>query len=172
MDAVYRRCAGYPVDTNGDSIDGTTTVTMPLGDTRTYSFSSHLYRQPDAIQETPRGGLPALTRSMDKRSLARGNGRHRIPEIGHPSSATMPRLTVLYRPIATLLLNPFNPRIHSPKQIRQIAKSIAAFGFNVPILIDEAGKVIAGHGRLLARAELGLTDVPTVELAHLSEPQK
>ena len=46
-------------------------------------------------------------------------------------------------------------RRHSKKQIRQIAASIGSFGFNVPILIDRDGNVIAGHGRLLAGRELG-----------------
>ncbi len=50
--------------------------------------------------------------------------------------------------------------------------SISAFGFTNPILVDEAGGLIAGHGRLLAAKELGLAEVPTIELAGLTEPQK
>ena len=57
---------------------------------------------------------------------------------------------IVYRPIDQLKPDPANPRRHSKKQIRQIANSIEAFGFNVPILIDRDGNVIAGHGRLLA----------------------
>jgi DNA modification methylase len=67
--------------------------------------------------------------------------------------------------------DPANPRCHSRKQIRQIAESIRVFGFNVPILIDREGKVIAGHGRLLACRELGITEVPTLCLAHLTQTQ-
>jgi len=89
-----------------------------------------------------------------------------------PPPAAMRRLSVVYQPVAKLTSNPLNPRVHSPKQIRQIAKSIAAFGFNVPILIDESGQVIAGHGRLLACQELGITVVPTVALSHLNASQK
>ena len=48
--------------------------------------------------------------------------------------------------------DPANPRRHSKKQVRQIADSIRVFGFNVPVLIDRDGSVIAGHGRLLAAA--------------------
>ena len=47
-----------------------------------------------------------------------------------------PRLAVTYRPIAELKLDPRNPRCHAPKQIRQIAQSLTAFGFLVPVLVD------------------------------------
>ena len=57
---------------------------------------------------------------------------------------------------------PSNARQHSAKQIRQIAKSIETFGFNVPVLIEADGKVIAGHGRLLAAKRLGWTEIPTI----------
>ena len=60
------------------------------------------------------------------------------------------RLTVVNRPIGTLTLDPKNPRLHSHQQIRQIAHSIEAFGFNVPVLVDGQLKVIAGHGRVFA----------------------
>jgi DNA modification methylase len=80
-------------------------------------------------------------------------------------------MSVAYRRIEELKPDPTNPRLHSKKQIRQIANSIAAFGFNVPILIDREGKVRAGHGRLLACGELGITEVPTLCLDHLSPGQ-
>src|SRR5262249_11898107 len=56
-------------------------------------------------------------------------------------------------------------------QIRQIAKSISVFGFNVPILVDREGHVIAGNGRLLACHELRIDEVPTVGLDHLTPAQ-
>jgi DNA modification methylase len=67
--------------------------------------------------------------------------------------------------------NPKNPRIHSEKQIRQLAESIRAFGFNTPILVDSGLKVIAGHGRVQAAELLGMKLVPTIRLEHLSPPQ-
>lgn len=67
--------------------------------------------------------------------------------------------------------DPRNPRIHSPRQIKQIAKSIQAFGFNVPILADRDGKILAGHGRYLAAQQLGLAEVPVIQLEHLSTEQ-
>src|ERR1700730_16251225 len=81
------------------------------------------------------------------------------------------RLSVVYRRIDDLKPDPANPRLHSKKQIRQIANSIEVFGFIVPSLIDCDGKVIAGHGRLLACRELGITEGPTLRLDHLSPAQ-
>ena len=75
------------------------------------------------------------------------------------------RVSVFYRAIEDLKLDPKNPRLHSPRQIRQIARSIEAFGFNVPVLIDANLKVIAGHGRILACQQIGRTEVPTIRLS-------
>ncbi len=80
-------------------------------------------------------------------------------------------ISIVYRAIDQLKLDPANPRLHSKKQIRQIANSIETFGFNVPILIDGNDQTIAGHGRLLAACTLGMTDVPTVCLDHLTPAQ-
>jgi ParB-like chromosome segregation protein Spo0J len=65
-----------------------------------------------------------------------------------------------------------NARAHSPKQIRQIAESIQAFGFNNPILLDEKGEILAGHGRLEAAKLLDLKEVPTLRISHLSAAEK
>jgi len=80
-------------------------------------------------------------------------------------------LAVVWRRIETLRPDPANPRLHSPKQIRQVTRSIGAFGFNVPILVDRTLRIIAGHGRLLAAQELGWREVPTILLDHLSEAE-
>lgn len=81
-------------------------------------------------------------------------------------------LAVLYRRIESIKPDAGNPRSHKPPQIAAIARSIKTFGFNVPLLVDEAGRLIAGHGRLAAATKLGLSEVPTIELGHLSEPQR
>ena len=62
------------------------------------------------------------------------------------------RLAVRYEPIMALRLDPQNPRLHSRKQVLQIANSIASFGFNVPVLIDAEQSVIVGHGRFWRRS--------------------
>src|SRR6266850_1593153 len=87
------------------------------------------------------------------------------------SSKRSLNLRIVYRRIEELKPDPANARWHSGKQIRQIAESIRVFGFNVPILVDRDGKVIAGHGRLLACRELGITEVPTLCLDHLTPAQ-
>lgn len=65
-----------------------------------------------------------------------------------------------------------NSRTHSDAQVSQIAASIKEFGFTNPILIDETGGIIAGHGRVLAAQKLGLKAVPVITLSHLSETQR
>jgi hypothetical protein len=65
-----------------------------------------------------------------------------------------------------------NPRTHSRKQIQQICESIKRFRFCNPILIDQADQILAGHGRLEAAKLLGLTNVPTLRLSHLSPADK
>ena len=76
------------------------------------------------------------------------------------------------RPIESIKPNPRNARTHSKKQIKQIARSKKQFGFINPIIIDESGMVLAGHGRLEAARLLGLKEVPVVEISHLSEIEK
>jgi len=75
-------------------------------------------------------------------------------------------------PVANLRPYPRNARTHSQKQIAQIAASIRTFGFNNPVLIDEDGVIIAGHGRVAAAISLGIETVPVIRLDHMSEAQK
>ena len=81
-------------------------------------------------------------------------------------------LSIEFVSTSSLIPNKRNPRIHRDKQLQQIADSIKAFGFNVPLLVDSSLQVIAGHGRLMASKLLGLTKVPIIRLEHLSEHQK
>jgi hypothetical protein len=76
--------------------------------------------------------------------------------------------------LAVDTLRPYagNARTHSKKQIRQIANSIQRFGFCNPVLIDHHGQIIAGHGRVAAAKLLGIQQVPTVKLSHLSDVDK
>ena len=85
---------------------------------------------------------------------------------------TTSRLALAYASTAALVEDPRNARTHKPTQVAAIARSIKAFGFNVPILVDATGKVIAGHGRLAAARQLGMSEVPTILLYHLSEDQR
>jgi DNA modification methylase len=65
-----------------------------------------------------------------------------------------------------------NARTHSKKQIRKIADSIKRFGFINPTLIDDAGEIIAGHGRVEAAKLLGITAIPCLRISHLSDAEK
>jgi DNA modification methylase len=76
-----------------------------------------------------------------------------------------------YRLIASLKANPNNARMHSKAQLRKIASSIRAFGFNNPVLIDRQGMILAGHGRVEAAKLLGMTEVPTIVLEDLTPDQ-
>jgi DNA modification methylase len=81
-------------------------------------------------------------------------------------------LQIVYRTPSSLIPDPRNARTHPKRQIEQIIASIRAFGFTNPILTDEGGRLIAGHGRLRAAKEMGLVEVPVIELAGLSEQEK
>ena len=85
-------------------------------------------------------------------------------------AATRP-LAVVYRPTASLVPDPRNARTHPKRQIEQIVASIRAFGFTNPVLVEPSGKVIAGHGRLLAAKQIGMAEIPVIELGGLSEAQ-
>src|SRR5262249_52057164 len=97
------------------------------------------------------------------------------PSIGRRSqSLRQPRglsERVVWRPIGELKPFPGNPRRHPEAQIARLMKSIARFWTN-PLLIDETGTILAGHGRLEAAKRLGRTKVPTVTIAGLSESEK
>ncbi len=75
-------------------------------------------------------------------------------------------------PVAVLEPDPRNARTHTKQQVRQIGASIQEFGFVNPILIDEADRIIAGHARRDAAAQLGLETVPVIRLSHLTGHQK
>jgi DNA modification methylase len=82
------------------------------------------------------------------------------------------QLQVSYRAPTSIRPNRNNARSHSRKQVAQIAASISQFGFTNPVLVDEEGQLIAGHGRLKAAQQLALESVPAIELKGLSDKEK
>jgi hypothetical protein len=84
----------------------------------------------------------------------------------------MRKLKIVYRKTADLKPYLKNSRTHSKAQVAQIAAAIREFGWTNPILTDDDGGIIAGHGRLLAAIELDMPEVPTVPLIGLTEPQR
>ena len=94
-------------------------------------------------------------------------------KIGHAHcNSALDRLRLEYWPVDRLVPSPRNARTHNGTQVAEIAGSIRAFGFTNPILVGEDGDVIAGHGRLAAARNLGLTEVPVILLKGLSELQR
>lgn len=83
----------------------------------------------------------------------------------------VPQHQLRYISVSDINPHPRNPRKHSQAQIRALARSIEAFGFNAPILIDKFHKTIAGHARLDAAKLTGLKQVPTICLDNLTETQ-
>jgi DNA modification methylase len=102
--------------------------------------------------QTPDGCISPNTNIRDPE----GHGRRRV------------------EPIAPNQLTPYggNARTHSKRQIEQIAASIRKFGFNNPVLINDNGQIVAGHGRVEAAKLLGLAAVPTLRLSHLSPAEQ
>lgn len=88
--------------------------------------------------------------------------------MSNPSSRAASAHALIERPVASLKPSARNARTHSKKQIRQIAASIERFGFVNPVLVSDAGEIVAGHGRVEAARHLGLDQVPTLTLSHLS----
>jgi DNA modification methylase len=86
-------------------------------------------------------------------------------------NARSPLRQISFLAIADLTPALHNPRKHSRVQIRAIARSIEAFGFNAPILVDRNRQIVAGHGRYEAAKLSGHAQVPVIFLDHLTETQ-
>jgi DNA modification methylase len=84
----------------------------------------------------------------------------------------MSNLTIVYRKVADLVPYAANPRTHSKDQVNQLVLSIKEFGFTNPILVDEDGGIIAGHGRVMAAKKLAMEEVPCIILHGLTDDQK
>lgn len=91
---------------------------------------------------------------------------------GPPRNIPQVSLPIRWLAVARLRPNAHNPRKHSKRQIKLIAASIKKFGFLNPIIVDEDNTILAGHGRLEASIQQGLTQVPTVCFEHLTPLQK
>lgn len=97
-------------------------------------------------------------------------GRWRVQGIACGGVDTM--MKIENRKVEDLIPYARNSRTHSDEQVAQVAASIREFGFTNPVLVDGANGIIAGHGRVLAARKLGMIEVPTIELSHLTETQK
>jgi len=87
------------------------------------------------------------------------------------TNAGLIEIKIEYRTVTDLRLDSRNPRQHSQRQINQLADSVQEFGFVMPVVADDSGQVVIGHGRVLAAKKLGLLRIPVVEIRHLSQAQ-
>ena len=81
-------------------------------------------------------------------------------------------MEIVYKKINELKPYENNSRTHDESQIKQICESIKEYGWTNPVLIDEKGMIIAGHGRVLGAQKLGIKEVPCIVLSGLTEAQK
>lgn len=81
-------------------------------------------------------------------------------------------LTIVYRPLNELIPCARNARTHSDEQVAQLVASIKEFGWTNPVLVDESGEIIAGHGRVMAAESLSMDTVPVLVLFGLTDDQK
>jgi DNA modification methylase len=109
-----------------------------------------------------------VTRSLSNRDKSDRAGT-RSDEQTSKRAKGVGKLTLV--PIDAIRADPRNPRKHSRIQVRAIARSIEAFGFNAPILVDKRNQIVAGHGRYEAAQLLGLDRIPVISLDHLTEAQ-
>jgi DNA modification methylase len=105
----------------------------------------------------------------------RGNGPvsgKKTASVAAHSDQLWPADAVERRPVASLVPYARNARTHNPEQVAQIAGSIREWGWTVPVLVDEASNIIAGHCRVLAAQRIGLDEVPVMVARGWSEAQK
>jgi ParB-like chromosome segregation protein Spo0J len=95
-----------------------------------------------------------------------------MTKVGLIKKTEWPADKVERRPVADLIPYARNARTHSDAQVAQIAASVTEWGWTTPVLVDEAGSIIAGHGRVMAARKLGLADVPVMVATGWSEAQK
>jgi len=123
-----------------------------------------------------RRGLPLATgRPRTRRiflPLKKGILLARKKESDTASTPAWPADKVERRSVASLVPYARNPRTHGADQVDQIAASIREWGWTVPVLVDEEGGLLAGHGRVMAAKLLGLEEIPVMVAAGWSEAQK
>lgn len=95
-----------------------------------------------------------------------------MPQKKQPAGQGWPIENVERRATDDLVPYARNARTHSDQQVDQIAASIAEWGWTMPVLIDEGGVILAGHGRVLAARRLGIDEVPVIVAKGWTDPQR
>lgn len=89
-----------------------------------------------------------------------------------PKSTKWPADKIERRKVDELIPYARNARTHSDEQVAQLAASIKEWGWTTPVLVDEDGEIIAGHGRVMAARKLGIEEVPTMTATGWTKAQK
>ena len=129
---------------------------------------------PMRSQAAPGGRVESLA-PMGPRPARREHSAVAKLGIGGPMTATeqlWPADKVERWAVSRLIPYARNARTHSDAQVAQIAASIREWGWTTPVLVDEAGGLIAGHGRVMAARKLGIAEVPVMVARGWSEAQK
>ena len=87
-------------------------------------------------------------------------------------SKSNPDKQIVMRRVDELIPYARNSRTHSDSQVAQIAASIKEWGWTTPVLVDDSGQIIAGHGRIMAARKLGMVDVPVIVAEGRTDAQK
>lgn len=104
--------------------------------------------------------------------MSRDKVSNRVEACVQSVGASWPSDSVERRSVGTLTEYARNTRTHTQEQIDAIAEAIKEWGWTNPVLIDEGGKIIAGHGRVMAARQMGLADVPVMVARGWTEAQK
>jgi len=135
-------------------------------------------KEPQKPQDTPPQGtgapIPVNRRVKNRPQKTPAAQRDKFHERTERKSneSSWPASEIELRDLDTLAPYPRNPRLHGEGQIEQIAASIKRWGFTIPLLIDEAGQLIAGHARLEAAKKLGLKRAPVMTARGWNEDEK
>ncbi len=120
-----------------------------------------------------------ISKPKRRKATAENTGATQVADVPVPAASpetSDPQIRLpgklVHWPIDRLKPYDRNPRTHSAEQVKRIAASLQEYGWTNPILVDGEAGIIAGHGRLLAARELGMTTVPVIELPHLTEAQR
>src|SRR5258707_15874529 len=97
--------------------------------------------------------------------MASSRTKKKNNDLTHQTPKSWPADRVKRLPIDSISGYTRNPRMHTNNQIDQLSASIKKFGFTNPVIVDERGEIIAGHGRVMAARRLNLPEVPGVVIA-------
>src|SRR5215212_1082767 len=116
--------------------------------------------------------LTAQLRAKSQRRRAALATSHAAASAVRPRNDLLPKLQLVERNIDDLSAPARNVRTADPAHVREIANAIAALGFNVPVLIDQDGRVLDGWASVEAARQIGMRRLPCVVASHLTAAER